>query len=808
MFVRVAVNIPSEKTFSYAVPEKFEKSIVVGKRVFVPFGRKRLTGYILAAMASSTFENIKEIIDVLDPEPLFDEEDLRFYQWASDYYMYPLGKTLTEILPGGIDVQSHLWFSLNADADIAVDHDLSDGQRRIVNILKDFPGGLSAGPLKKLMGRKDIYHEIRTLQTRGLVEVDDRVERPKVSLKKEKIISLHPGPLSHEKMTERQRLLVDYLSRSGPVSLPVLRQKFENASTLVRNLMKKGLLIVAEHEAYRRPDEDPRIGVRNGAIILNDSQKAALREILKGLSTGRFSPYLLHGVTGSGKTEVYLQAIVEAVKDGGGVICLVPEIALTPQLMSRFKESFHGQEIAVLHSGISKSARYDQWRRIQRGDIRIIVGARSALFAPVRKLRLIIVDEEHDGSYKQDDRMRYNARDLALVKAKLHAATVVLGSATPSLETYLNSTKKRYRYLRLPQRVEDRPLPRVEIIDMKVEKDERGSVPILSRSLKRAIQETLEAQKQVLLFLNRRGFNTFLSCLHCGHVFCCLNCAVSLTHHAREGILKCHYCDLAVPIPLYCPACQGSRIQSYGVGTERLEETVKSMFPQARVARMDSDTTTGRGDHGRILHALDRFDIDILVGTQMITKGHDFPNVTLVGVISADTALNIPDFRAAEKTFQLLTQVSGRGGRGDDPGRVIIQTLNPDHYAIRRAREHDCEGFYSDELPNRQSLSYPPFTRIVNLHISSLNKDRGREIVGEMKRVADDLSRTAPMAGKVDIIGPAESPIARIKGRYRWQLLLKGEDSRALHELTRAILDRNWPGGLDIKVDVDPLNFM
>ncbi len=808
MFVSVAVGIPSEKTFTYAVPEALEKSVAVGKRVLVPFGRKRLTGYVLAVQDAPAFENVRDVIDVLDAEPLFDEEDLRFYRWASDYYLYPLGKALSEILPGGIDIRSRLWISPVADGDRETGRDLTDRQRGLMRILKDFPGGLSAGSLQKLAGRKDVYHEIRSLQARGLAAVEDRIDKPKVSPKKEKIVCLAPGLPFPGKLTERQRLLVESVGASGPVPLPVLRLSFRNASALVGNLVRKGALLQEERECYRSPGAEPQIGARNGTIRLNEDQRAALQEILKGISGGRFAPYLLHGVTGSGKTEVYLQAIREAVKDGGGVIFLVPEIALTPQLLSRFRESFRDQEIAVLHSGISNRARYDQWRRIRRGEIRIVAGARSALFAPVRNLRLIVVDEEHDGSYKQDDRMRYNARDLALVKARLHAAAVVLGSATPSLQSYLNSAGKRYRRLRLPRRVEDRPLPAVEIVDMKAENEEKGGVPVLSRALRQAVAETLNARKQTLLFLNRRGFNTFLTCLDCGHVFRCLNCAVSLTHHAGEGILKCHYCDMHVPVPLQCPVCRGRRVHSYGVGTEKLEEAVKRMFPRARVARMDSDTTAAKGAHGRILQAFDRREIDILVGTQMITKGHDFPDVTLVGVISADTALNIPDFRAAEKTFQILTQVSGRGGRGGDPGRVIVQTLNPAHYALRRAREHDYEGFYRDEIPLRRSLSYPPFARIINIHVSSLSSERGRESVGEMRRMADALAGADRRPGMIDVVGPAESPIARIKGRYRWQLLFKGADSRALHELARAVLARRWPDGLDVKADVDPLNFM
>ena len=808
MFVSVAVGIPSEKAFSYAVPTALEHSVSVGKRVLVPFGRKRLTGYVLGVQDKTEIENVKELIDVLDAEPLFSEEDLRFYRWAADYYLYPLGKALSEILPGGIDVQSRLWISPVAADGPDSGGDLPDRQRRLMRILEDFPDGISAGALKKRSGRKEIRGDIRALQSRGLVSVEDRLDRPKVTAKREKIVSPAPGPPFPGKLTEHQRLLLESVRASGPVPLTVLGREFKNASARVGSLVKKGLLLLEERECYRDPGADPRIGAANGPLRLNEDQQAALREIRKGISGGRFAPYLLCGVTGSGKTEVYLQAIREAVRDGGGVIFLVPEIALTPQLLTRLRENFPEREIAVLHSGISNRARYDQWRRIHGGEIRIVAGARSALFAPVQDLRLIVVDEEHDGSYKQDDRMRYNARDLALVKAKLHEAAVVLGSATPSLESYRNSAGKKYRRLCLPRRVEDRPLPRVEIVDMKAEGDERGGVPILSRALRQAVTDTLNAGKQALLFLNRRGFDTFVSCLDCGQALRCLNCAVSLTHHAGENILKCHYCDLCVPVPLQCPACRGGRIHSYGVGTEKLEETVRRTYPRARVARMDSDTTAAKGAHGRILQAFDRREIDILVGTQMIAKGHDFPDITLVGVISADTALNIPDFRAAERTFQLLTQVSGRGGRGGHPGRVIIQTLNPAHYALLRAQEHDYEGFFADEIPLRRSLSYPPFARIVNLHISSLSREQGLESAGEMRKMADALAGAAGGPGRMDVVGPAESPIARIRGRYRWQLLLKGADSRALRDAARAILARRWPDGLEVRADVDPLHFM
>ncbi|MBU4583414.1 MAG: primosomal protein N', partial [Proteobacteria bacterium] len=431
----------------------------------------------------------------------------------------------------------------------------------------------------------------------------------------------------------------------------------------------------------------------------------------------------------------------------------------------------------------------------------------SALFAPVRNLRLIVVDEEHDPSYKQDDRLRYNARDLALVRGKAAGALVILGSATPGIQTFFQVKRGAYRLLRLPFRVDDRPLPVVEVVDMKMERDEQGRTPLLSRALIAALGETLAQRKQTLLFLNRRGFHTFLFCPDCGHVFTCPSCDLSLTHHAAMGVLKCHHCDFTSKPPTTCPACRGSHVRSQGAGTERVEEEVRKFFPEARIARMDSDTTSRKGETERILRGLDRREIDILVGTQMITKGHDFPEITLVGVLAADASMNIPDFRAAERTFQLLTQVSGRGGRGDQPGRVVIQTFNPNHYAIRRVQEHDYAGFYEDELPLRRELGYPPFSRLIGLHFSSLKKEEGKKAVAEIGKRAREMAGTIA-GGKADVIGPAESPLARLRGRYRWQMLLRGKESRPLHLLAEKLMEGAERSGLEIRVDVDPVHFM
>jgi len=809
MYIKVAVNIPSDKTFIYSVPEILRKDIVPGKRVLVPLEKRQLPGYILEIIPSSTFNNTKDIIDILDIDPLFSEDDLLFYQWVSQYYIYPLGKTLYEILPGGIDLKSNRWIIPEKERPDCTGTSLTAAQQKIMGIFDAFPKGLSLSRLKKTLQKNDIYRDIRSLQRMNLVQVEDRMEKPDVLPKKEKVVTFNPGGTPSPKLTKNQQRLIDFVRLHGPASFSTLRKSFNSVPALVKALEQKGLLSLTEEEVCRKPLRASGIGRNEGFIIPNEDQEMALQEIAAGLQSHRFSPYLLHGVTGSGKTEVYMNAIEEALRLNGSSIFLVPEIVLTPQLLTRLDRRFQEHEIAVLHSGISPSVRYDQWRRIRRGDIRIVVGARSALFAPVRNLKLIIIDEEHDTSYKQDDRMRYNARDMALMKAKLVSGTVVIGSATPAVQTYFNAMKGKYTYLVLPARVEERPMPDVEIVDMKREANgDNASIPILSHRLKEAIRETLEMKKQILLFLNRRGFHTFMFCPDCGYVFKCLNCAVSMTHHAGAGILKCHHCDLSIKIPLLCPVCRSNRIMQHGTGTERLEDEVKKNFPVARVGRMDSDTTTEKGSLEKILQSLDRHEIDILVGTQMITKGHDFSDVTLVGIVAADTSLNLPDFRAAERTFQLLIQASGRSGRGHFPGKVIIQTFNPDHYAIRRAKDHDHAGFYNEELTSRKLLGYPPYSRMVNLHLSGVEKASAIKGIEKLKRLVKELMKSDKRGSKLEIIGPAESPITRIKGRYRWQLLLKGKNTGMLNQMIRLILSRSTGIGLDIKVDVDPVNFM
>ncbi|MCX5833063.1 MAG: primosomal protein N', partial [Deltaproteobacteria bacterium] len=730
MFVEVAVNIRSPKTFSYEVPADLETDVAVGKRVFVPLGKRSVTGYILQVLETVSLGETKKLLQVLDREPLFNEEDLRFYRWAADYYLYPLGKMLSEILPGGIDIESLLWITLTepgyrADgSDRAREEELSDIQHRVISILGEAPASFSVKQLCRKIGRKPLTSDLKHLQDGQLIRLEERLTIPRVSAKKEKVVSAEVQDMGSEALTESQKRILDFIKDRGCPSLLEIAKRFKNGRQAVQTLARRGLVRTWERETYRSPECPPEIHRLTAGIRLNAEQETALREIASGLSSDRFSPYLLHGVTGSGKTEVYLQAIGEVLKRQGSVIYLVPEIALTPQILSRLRWRFGDNEIAVLHSGVSVGARYDQWRRIQRGELRIILGARSAIFAPVRNLKLLIVDEEHDSAYKQDERMPYHARDLAIVRAQMHAAVAILGSATPGIQTYFNTQEKSFRYLSLPRRVEERPLPGVLIVDMKKERDENGRIRILSRALRNALEDTLRLHRQSLLFLNRRGFTTFMHCSECAYVFRCLGCDVSLTHHQKDGLLRCHYCDYFMKVPSRCPSCQKEAISSFGLGTEKLEEEVLKCFPHARVSRMDSDTTTRKGSFEKILKDLHDGEIDILVGTQMIAKGHDYPNVTLVGVVSADMALNIPDFRASEKTFQLLTQVSGRGGRGDMPGRVIIQTLNPSHYAVERTKDYDYQGFFNEEIAARQNAGYPPFSRMIHLLVTGLNREK------------------------------------------------------------------------------------
>jgi primosomal protein N' (replication factor Y) len=802
MFVNVALNIPADKLFTYAVPANLQQEAQIGKRVFVPFGRRKRTGFIVKIISSCSLENIKSIAEIIDNEPLFNYSDLNFYQWIANYFMYPLGKALAEIIPAGSEKKDFLWITPSS---LPSDISLSPAQEKLLAFLQQYPQGIALNNLTKVCELKNISSTVRGLHLAGLLKIEEK-QNKQLAVRSEKIAVLDESKIAGTKLTAKQELLVKFLKKHGSMALTDLMKKAKVSRAVVNNLHNQGIISFTSIEKIRTANLNSKMGRIEAKNILNNEQNAVLTEISHHLEKNSYSPILLHGVTGSGKTEIYLNAIENVLRAGGSAIYLVPEIALTPQLISRIAGRFDEQNIAILHSGIAESIRYDQWRQIKRGRINLVIGARSALFAPLLNLKLIIVDEEHDVSYKQDERLCYHARDLAVLKAKLSLATVILGSATPGVRTYFNAQTKKYHYLELKQRVNNKPLPIVEIIDMKAQKEKLGKAPILSAALISAIEETLSRKEQVLLFLNKRGFDTFLVCADCGYNFRCPNCAVSLKYHLAENLIKCHYCDYTQKALPLCPSCKSSRVLSYGVGTQKMEKEIELRFPSARLQRMDSDTTSRKGAQEKILSALEKKEIDILIGTQMITKGHDFPFITLVGVISADTSLNIPDFRASEKTFQMLTQVAGRGGRGDAPGRVIIQTFNPEHYALKHAQNHDYKSFYAEEIGFRQALQYPPFGRIINVRLSSNKKEALVEQAKLIGKLARKLS--ARLSNAAEIIGPAESPLAKIRGRFRYQMLIKGQDINVLHQIAQEIIRKHATRNVKITVDVDPENFM
>jgi primosomal protein N' (replication factor Y) len=808
MFINVALNIPSNKLFTYEVPPGLEKEVDLGKRVFVPFGNRKRTGFIVGTIPSCDLKKIKRIAEILDDEPLFSQNDLYFYQWIADYFMYPLGKALAELIPSGSEKKDSLWITPMAP-ETEIPLPLPSAQEKLLAFLRQYPQGIAQNSITKLSSLKNIAQTVRKLHLAGFLTIEKK-QNKQLSPHSQTMVTLDESKTAEtklpDKLTDKQKKLIDFIQTKGLISLNDLIEESGISGAVVKKMQDKGIIKFTASEKMRTASFDSAIRQNKNTIILNNRQNKAMEEISCHLEKNIFTPILLHGVTGSGKTEIYLKTIEKVLNSGASAIYLVPEIALTPQLISRVAGRFDERKIAVLHSGIAESVRYDQWRQIKRGLINLVVGTRSAVFAPLPNLKLIVVDEEHDASYKQDERLCYNARDLAVVKAKMASALVITGSATPGVRTYFNARTKKYHLLELQQRVEEKPMPVVEIIDMKAQQEKSGKVPILSEALIAAIEKTLGKKEQVLLFLNKRGFDTFLVCADCGYNFRCPNCAVSLKNHVAEGVVKCHYCDYTIKSLPLCPSCRGSRILSYGVGTQKLEKEIANIFSHARIQRMDSDTTSRKGTQEKILRALEMREIDILIGTQMITKGHDFPLITLVGVISADTSLNMPDFRASERTFQLITQVAGRGGRGNTPGEVIIQTFNPDHYALKHAQNHDYKAFYEEEIEFRKALQYPPFGRIINLRLSSVKKDA---LIEEARLLGKSAKKLSALRGNIaEIIGPAESPLAKIRGRYRFQMLIKGKDINALHQIARELISKHRNSHVRVTADVDPENFM
>ena len=824
VLLEVAVALPVWGTFTYRDPRR-SAQVALGTQVVVPFGLRTVTGFVVGRVLTDGGMIIRDIEEIVAGEPPFDEEMLAFCRWVADYYQAPLGEVLRASLPQGERAVAVRSVRLTDEGRRALEGRRAGQQAWLVPTgpgdsepvlaaLAAAGGTLSIRAVMRLPGRASA--RLSALAEEGLVEVGDAVvdRRPTPMVMFAVAVPAPAGGVPAR--AAAQRALLAKLALPGAAGVDV-RTLTVTEKNLLRTLIKRGLARIERRPVRGKEgfasDALALLGAAVGTaaaatsatarpLTANAAQAAAISALGAALGKG-FTTFVLHGITGSGKTEVYLQVIAEARAAGRGALVLVPEIALTPQLAARFRARF-GEDVAVLHSGLPPRDRLAAWRRLREGKVGIALGARSAIFAPVQRLGVIVVDEEHDSSFKQDDGVRYNGRDLAVVRAQRAGAVAILGSATPSLESYQNTLQGRFRLLTLPERATPRPLPSVEIIDLR--RHPVGPDGLLSGALAEAVAANLAAREQTILFLNRRGFSTVVLCRGCGHVVQCPHCAVSLTYHQKRARLVCHYCGNTELMPLRCPSCASPKLERLGTGTERVETLIRQRFPDARVARLDRDTAdaadaTGESTRGLgpILEGMQTGAIDILVGTQMVTKGHDFAGVTLVGVLQPDQGMHLPDFRAAERTFQLLEQVAGRAGRGERPGRVIVQTYAPDHPAITAVRTHDYTAFVTQELEYRRQADYPPFSRMVVLRMDA--RDEG-QLKHDAAVVAECVREAVGSA--VRVLGPAEAPVSRVRGRARYQIWLSSKDRAALAAAARAATAAKRANDVRLAVDVDP----
>ena len=797
----LALPVPVDRSFTYHLPLTLRHRVRVGCRAWVPFGKRKLTGVVMRTHDDEPSYETREVLKLLDEDPVLDAELLRLGHWIAEYYCAPLGEVLKSMLPLSGEIRQTKVYSLTSlGQDVVRQLRISlqvDAASSLLMLLEERPR--SAEFLAKML--RNPQATLRGLMKRGWIQAEEKQEeRDPLRASAERLQAEFTGrPAADVKLKKGERELLAFLElHPGPHNVASLAKTVKKASEAARSLRRQNLIRL-EVEGIAAPS-----GYERPVPILNAHQEEAFRAIEGAVSASRFQTFLLQGVTGSGKTEVYLRSIEATLALGKNALLLVPEIALTPAMAGQFFQRF-GKQVAILHSAFGNAERADQWRRIRSGQARVVVGTRSGVFAPVQKLGLLVIDEEHDGSYKQGENPRYHGRDVALMRAKEAGAVAVLGSATPSMESRYNADRGKYGFLRLPERIARRPMPEVDIVDMRTEFLETKQSGTFSRVLLECMKERLERKEQTMLLLNRRGFSSFMMCRSCGERLQCPNCSVVLTHHRRDRRMLCHYCSYAEKVPSRCPSCESEYIQFLGTGSERVEDELHQHLPTARIARLDRDSASGKGAYEHILGAFRNGDVDILVGTQMIAKGHDIPNVTLVGVVLADIGLSMPDFRAAERSFQLLTQAAGRSGRGDMPGRVIVQTLNPDHYAIRLAAEQDYEGFYGKELDFRKWLRYPPYAACANVLVRATQQEDALRMATQLGHVL-----TPPPQG-VRVLGPAEAPVLRLKSEFRYQILLKAAGRSILRDVLkklREFADREKWNTTALIIDVDPISLM
>ncbi|ASK63548.1 primosomal protein N' [Virgibacillus phasianinus] len=798
---KVIVDVPAKQinqTFDYSIPSKLEHVITPGMRVTVPFGPRKVMGFVLQIVPESSFAKLKSITDVLDLTPVLTDELLKLGQWLAEETISLYITAYQVMLPQALKSQYKKELVRLTDGELTPDLESLFAGRDVVTY-EEFTQSMIP------------YHQLLKAIHRGDIQVDYLV-KSRITKKTETMIKpaianhlLEEAYLDMPKQAKKQRELLTYfIQNPEAIKKKQLMSKVNTSASTVKTLLQKGLLTSNKLEVYRNPYNDNAIQ-RTASLPLTIQQEQAIIPIKQAIAEKIHDVFLLHGVTGSGKTEIYLQAIEDVIKEGKEAIVLVPEISLTPQMVHRFKGRF-GSDVAVMHSALSSGEKYDEWRKIYRKEVKVVVGARSAIFAPFENLGIIIIDEEHETSYKQEDQPRYHARDVAIERGKNHQCPVILGSATPTLESYARANKDVYKLATLSKRTNEKDMPEVEIVDMRNELHQ-GNRTMFSRKLKEKIEACLQKKEQVVLMLNRRGYSTFVMCRDCGHVKECPHCDIALTYHKNSNRLKCHYCSYEEPMPTVCPECSSDLIRYFGTGTQRVEEALTQLIPEASIIRMDVDTTRRKGAHEKLLNKFGRGEADILLGTQMIAKGLDFENVTLVGVLTADSMLHLPDFRSSEKTFQLLTQVSGRAGRHELPGEVIVQTYTPDHYSIELASTYNFTDFYLKEMAMRKTFHYPPYVFLALITVSHPNQVK---VVQTTQKIVQSL--LASVKEDTIILGPTPSPMARIKDRYRYQCMVKYKNEPNLRNIIRNIVnqfdDDIQKDDLLIAVDMQPYQMM
>jgi primosomal protein N' (replication factor Y) len=789
-----AITLANSRPFTYRVPDAWRGKLLPGMAVLVPFGYKfGVAGYIsaLSHKAPTDYET-RELEDVISGE-VIPPALQALLLWLADTTMTPLSAVLTTAMPRGTlsRVKRSVILSVSLETFKTLSAPWSGPRSVLAGLLLASDGTCSLARLQTAIQKSGSV--LGTWRAQGLIRYHTAFLPPE---RKEKTL-LHASALAgaQKALTTRQAEILAYLRHQGGC-LPIgeLAKAMGTTASTLKGMEKKGAIAI-HPQAVRRS----QVGHENFERwpTLTPHQAEVLEEIEGALGTA--STFLLHGVTGSGKTEVYLRAIARVLERGEGAIVLVPEISLTPQTVRRFQARF-GDMVAVLHSHLGDGERYDEWQRIRSGEARVAIGARSAIFAPMPKLGLIIIDESHETSYKQDKAPRYHANSVAEARSRFENAPLILGSATPSLESYEAAQAGRTRLLKMPDRVEGRPMPPVTIIDMR-EELASGNRNLFSRRLKMLVTEALERKEQAILLLNRRGYSSFVFCRDCGYACRCERCAVALTFHQNPERLRCHYCDAVSTPPKACPQCHSAKIRHFGAGTQQIEDATRKLFPEARVIRLDRDTTTRKGSHQTMLDAFGRQEYDILIGTQMVAKGLDFPHVTVVGVMAADGALHLPDFRASEHTFQLLTQVAGRAGRGNLPSQVVVQTYSPTHPAILAARDHDFMEFYQAEIESRKELRYPPYAQLANILFAGPN-------LQDTLQCAERLTANLPERAGLEVLGPATAPLAMLKGLHRFYVLLKADDLATLRSALREALPNCQQPGVRIAVDLDPYTML